>query len=198
MLIFLDSEGDPIQEFSALYVHPLTLEIVDVFHEYVKYPYTRDIDQWARCHVHGLTLRFLSDHGVDDEKEVKRKFHNWLFSHPYESIYGHAPRKEEVFLHVPITDICLKPWKSRRNVLSHRLALSLKKSVVPICGVQCSSAHSSYISWQPKNCHSLTATDCAKFEFGHHCSLYDSAELYFEFLPENRKNQFFYLLNFKN
>ena len=191
MMLFVDSEGEPIQEFSAIYVHPQTMEIVDVFHHYVIYPYSNDGDRWARRHVHGLTLSYLSDHGLFDEKELKRKFHHWLSSHPYEAIYGHAPRKEEVFLHVPITDICLQPWKSRRSVLSHRLALSLKKNDIPICGVQCSSAHSSYISWRPKNRHSLTSADCAKFEFGHHCSLYDCAEMYFE----NRENQFSYSLS---
>lgn len=198
MILFLDSEGEPIQEFTALYVDPQTMDIVDVFHEYVKYPYIRDSDRWARQHVHGLHLNFLSENGLVNEEELKRKFHNWLSSHPYDNIYGHAPRKEEVFLQLPIVDICLQPWKTRRQILSHRLALSLKKSDIPICGVQCSLAHKSYLSWRPKNRHSLTPADCAKFDFGHHCSLYDCTELYFEFMPENKKCQLSYLLPFFN
>ena len=37
-MLFIDSEGEPVQEFSAIYVHNETYEILDVFHRYVVYP----------------------------------------------------------------------------------------------------------------------------------------------------------------
>ena len=193
MWIFVDSEGDPIQEFSAIYVDSYTLEILDVFHEYVKYPFKNyDGDKWCRYHVHGLQLDFLSQHGLTDEDELKRKFDTWLSLHPYESIYGHAPYKEETFLHLTIQDVCLKPWKDRRFSVSHQLAISLKKNNISICDVQC-VAHNSFKGWLPKKPHSLSSTDIAKIDFLHHCSLYDCIEMYLEFSADNKKKNSKYL-----
>ena len=175
MLIFVDSEGEPVQEFSAIYVDPINLKIVDVFHRYVTYPLCHDEDVFSRRHVHGLDIDFLSTHGVSNEIELVTLFHQWLETHPYESIYGHAPAKEENLLSLPIEDICLKPWKDRSDCASHRTALSIKMNSVPICGVTC-NAHSRYCCWKAKR--SLTETDKAKMLFRHHCSLYDCVECF--------------------
>ena len=178
MYIYVDCEGDPVQEFSALYVNHDTCEILDVFHCHVKYPYNHDYDWKARRCVHGLNLDFLKDHGVSDVEELKVSFFKWLESHPYQAMYAHAPTKEIDLLNLPIRNVSLKQWKDRTSLMSHRLAISLKKNLVPICKITC-TAHSSFQCWEPKRRFAWTVTDCAKMNFSHHCSLYDCIECYF-------------------
>ena len=52
MIVIVD--GESLQEFSVLYVNLEKQLIVNVFHFYVKYPFVRDEDIFARRHVHGL------------------------------------------------------------------------------------------------------------------------------------------------
>ena len=105
--IYVDSEGEPIQEFSALYVNNDTCDIVDVFHYHVKYPFNCDFDWKARRCVHGLDLKFLSQHGISDIEELKLSFSKWLETHPYHAIFAHEPRKEREFLNFPIQNVCM-------------------------------------------------------------------------------------------
>ena len=70
LLIYIDCEGTPVQEFSAIYVNKATSEIVDVFHRLVKYPFPYDYDYFARKHVHGLDINFLSRYGMDSEEAL--------------------------------------------------------------------------------------------------------------------------------
>ena len=178
-IIYVDSEGEPIQEFSALYVDHETFEILDVFHRYVRYPLKDvDYDIWARKHVHGLNLKFLNANGLKNESDLLFAFQQWLKAHPFEYIFAHAPFKERQFLNLPIQDVCLPPWLERTDCLSHELALSMKRNAVPICNVTC-DAHKSFVNWCPKRPYVLTPTDVIKKNFGHHCSLYDCVELYF-------------------
>ena len=187
MIIFIDCEGNPVQEFSAICMDSKSMEIVDVFHHFITYPFVNDHDWWARRHVHGLSLEFLSANGLKDENALKTKFFEWLSSHPYTTIYGHAPHKEKVLLNLDVSDLSLLPWRLRRDNLSHRLALSLKKNARPILSVHCAEAHSSFICWQPTHRRDFSETDFAKMEFGHHCSFYDCAELYLDFVSKNKK-----------
>ena len=138
----MDSEGDPIQEFSALNVHEDTGEIMDVFHCHVKYPFDMDYDWKARRCVHGLDLQFLNEHGVDGVEELKTLFSSWLNSHPFQAMFAHAPEKEIEFINLTIRNVSLKPWKDRSALLSHSLAISLKKNLVPICNVTCTANRS--------------------------------------------------------
>ena len=186
MLIFVDCEGEPIQEFTALYVDSDSHTIIDVFHRYVAYPSVcgYDSDRWARRHVHGLNRLHLSVHGLHNPTELLSDFNEWLHSHPYEHILANAPQKESAFLNLPILDVCLPPWKQRAQLLSHRLSLSLKRHSIPINGIRCSSAHSSFVDWRPRHLYSLSPTDVIKRDFGFHCSLYDCMELYFYYLKE--------------
>ena len=85
--------------------------------------YGYDSDRWARRHVHGLNREYLALHGVKDDHVLLREFKDWLQSHPYEQIVANAPRKESMFLNLPIQDVCLPPWKDRAVLLSHRLAV---------------------------------------------------------------------------
>lgn len=175
--VYVDSEGDPIQEFSALYVNNDTCDIADVFHCHVKYPFDHDYDWKSRRCVHGLDLKFLSQHGVSDIEELKLLFSKWLETHPYHAMFAHAPTKEREFLNLPIQDVCLKPWVERSMQLSHRLAIFFKRNCFPVLNTTC-FAHASFVRWEPKRRLAWTPTDCAKLNFFHHCSLYDCVECY--------------------
>lgn len=183
MWIIIDSEGDPVQEFSALYINEVTATIVDVFHRHVKYPFHRDEDAFARQHVHGLNRDYLSLHGLRCEEELLTAFRKWLTTHPFDAIYAHAPAKEVKFLSLPVKDVCLKPWCQRVFCDSHRVALAMKLQCVPMCNVTC-HAHSDFLYWRPRRAKTLTATDKAKLQFFHHCSLYDCIECFYHLLKE--------------
>lgn len=183
MLVFVDCEGSPVQEFSAIYADELSGEIVDVFHQYVKYSSkeTYDIDKFSRHHLHGLNLEFLTLHGLRNEETLVTMFHEWLQQHPHNGIFAHAPKKEEKLLSLKINDICLKPWKERGTCYSHVKAVSMKKQKIPICNVTC-EAHGSFMSWKPKKPYCMSISDIVKMDFLHHCSLYDCIECFFFYL----------------
>lgn len=177
-MIFIDSEGEPIQEFSAIYVHEETHEIIDVFHRYVQYPsLSCDKDKFARLHVHGLNMSYLSLHGLKNEDELLCEFRTWLNNHPFTVIYANGSSKEEKFLNMPVVDVHLKSWKERCLLSSHQRACSMKMNATPICDVVC-NAHTSFRGWKPKRAYSMSPTDAAKILFYHHCSLYDSVECF--------------------
>ena len=177
MLVIIDSEGTPVQEFSALYVNEETQVIQDVFHAFAKYPSSVDADWFARRYVHGLDRKFLREFGLRDEEEVLKLFHTWLQTHPFDDMYANAPAKEEDFLSQHVRDVCLRPWKDRVHCKSHQIALDMKLNCVPVCGVTC-CAHSRFRGWKPKRLYNMTSTDVAKHDFQHHCSLYDCIEIF--------------------
>lgn len=179
-MIFIDCEGDPIQEFSAIYVNEKTHDICDVFHYYVKYPssMTFDGDKFARFHIHGLNLDYLSSHGLESEDELRVLFIKWLKKWPSSScIYAHAPFKEKTFLNISVQDVSLPSWKERCDLQSHQTALFMKVNHVPILNVVC-KAHTSFKGWKAKRPYCMNATDVAKCNFLFHCSLYDCIECF--------------------
>ena len=178
MLVFVDCEGEPVQEFSAIYASESGV-ILDVFHQHVKYPFVCDYDFFSRRYIHGLKRDFLSRNGLCSENSLVRLFHKWLEIHPFKAIYAHAPAKECKLLSLPINDVFLKPWKDRIHCQSHQIALSLKLNSVPICDATC-AAHKT-VCWKAKNICKPTVTDLAKMDFFHHCSLYDCVECYLAF-----------------
>lgn len=189
MLIFLDCEGDPIQEFSAILVDGATMKIKNVFHQYVCYPKSGDSiidnDSFSRRHIHGLNLDFLSQHGLQSEHELTTLFHQWLSKQGHiDAIYAHAPHKERNLLSLNIVDVCLKPWSERDFSLSHSVALTWKMNSIAINGVSCADAHASFSAWRPKNVKAPSQGDVVKMQFFHHCSLYDSLECYLYFVHE--------------
>ena len=183
MIIIIDSEGTPTQEFSAIYMNADTGEIVDVFHCYVRYPFSRDKDSFSRHHIHGLDRAHLLSHGLHSEEELLTVFQQWLKTHPFDDIFAHAPAKEMKLLSLPVNDIALKPWKERSFCASHQKALDMKLKCIPVCGVRC-FAHTKFVGWKSKRA-ILNDTDVAKLNFFHHCSLYDCVECAF-FLMENK------------
>ena len=174
MLVFVDSEGSPVQEFSAIYADEVSGEIIDVFHQHVKFSPkgTFDCDKFSRHHLHGLNRDFLMLHGLPNEETLVTMFHEWLQQHPHDAIFGHAPRKEEDLLSLKINDVCLPPWKERGACPSHVKALSMKKEKNPICNVTC-EAHSSFLSWKAKRPYCMSPSDIVKTDFLFHSSLYD-------------------------
>lgn len=189
MQVYLDSEGTPVQEFSAIYVDPSTLLIKEVFHRYVRFPFEPfDPDMWARFHIHGLNIDYLREHGVSDEKTLVEEFKEWLSSRPHVALYAHAPSKEENLLDLPIEDVNLLPWIQRDNDVSHKLACNLKQTNHPICDVNCREAHFSFVRWKSSKMYANKESERIKHAFGHHCSLYDAVEC-FLYHTRNEKSE---------
>ena len=179
MRIYINSQGYPIQEFSAIYVDGETHEIVDVFHKYVIYPCSvYDDDKYLRKHVHGLDLDYLAAHGLRDEEELKTTFLTWLSDHPYDAMYGDHPSREAELLSLTIEDVFLVPWSSRDSEISHKLALSLKQKCTKICNVCCAAAHRSFRYWPPLRVHNMNCRDKARVKYRHHCSFYIALECF--------------------
>ena len=173
-IIFLDMEGTPIQEISALEVDIKTKAIVDVFHYYGDY---NKRDKFARQHVHGLNKFFLKCHSSGNEAKLIESFLLWLKPKNVRTIYANNPVKEAAVLKLPIVNFPLPIWVERQHKRYHRVAIFMKNTNYPICQiVSCSkSAHSSFInSVQHRN----PEITLAKEKHGYHCSLYDVMELY--------------------
>ena len=176
-MIIIDCEGNPVQELSALYINDATCKIEDVFHHHVHYPFIIDYDVYARRHIHGLDISLLRQPHLPSLGEVLDLFNAWLQKYPSDKLYGHAPVKEKDLISLFIYDACLKPWAERVHCRSHQMALNMKLNCKPVRGVTC-SVHSQFIEWRVKNELSPSATDIAKKDFGHHCSLYDCMEVF--------------------
>lgn len=176
-IIFIDSEGSPLQELSAIELDVNTLEIMDVYHEYAK---CNETDSWARRNIHGLSLDFLDKHGHSTSDELINSFKNWLKTKHIMHIYANNPSKEKQFLQRTVYDIGLPVWIDRIKLASHILTQHYKRLSVPILKTSCNiEAHSSY---KRHVLNSTNPTECAKANHGYHCSLYDCYELYLFYL----------------
>ena len=62
-IIFVDMEGTPVQELSAIEVDTTQRKkrVLDVFHAYGNYSAG---DHFARDHIHGLSEKFLLNHSI--------------------------------------------------------------------------------------------------------------------------------------
>lgn len=172
-IIFIDSEGSPTQELSAIEMDYETREIVDVFHGYA---FTTKDDLYARKHVHGLNVDFLKRVGYENSSQLIETFHCWLRNKPFIILYGNNPHSEIKELQLFISDLVLDQWSIRAYKAYHEVAYCYKKHNIPICSRRCcEEAHSMYHSAivRPFN-----VSDAAKERHGHHCSLYDCFELY--------------------
>lgn len=172
-IIFIDSEGSPTQELSALEMDHKTREIVDVFHGHA---FTVEPDFFARRHIHGLNPEFLREEGYKSPTELIEAFHSWIRGKRYIFLYGNNPSKEVMELQLFVSDLSLDPWKMRSHKAYHEVAYSFKRHNIPICSKSCSKeAHSEYRSAYVRP---FNLSDAAKERHGHHCSLYDCFELY--------------------
>ena len=172
-IIFIDTEGTPIQELSALEMDYDSRELVDAFHGYAQ---TSESDRFARKHIHGLNPDFLSRKGYSNAYKLITAFKEWLEGKNYAMCWGNAPAKEIQELKMYVADIGLDQWIHRDKKPYHCVAFSFKKHNIPILSKRCcAEAHSSFenVYVRPSN-----KTDAAKERWGHHCSFYDCYEMY--------------------
>ena len=178
-IIFVDTEGTPIQELSALEMRLHDRQIVDVFHAHA---YTTEKDEWARKRIHGLSLTFLKEHGYSSEAELVSVFKNWLRPKHYLNVFANAPLKERKVLSLNICDIALPCWVERHNQPYHQIAQCLKNINVSFLEKSCCrEAHSAFVGFD-KTHTDKSLTMKAKERHGYHCSLYDCIEMYLCFI----------------
>ena len=167
-----------MQETSAIEICSETYEILDVFHELVQVD--KDVDAWARDHVHGLNEDWLSLNGWKFENSLVTVFKSWLKSKNFVLLFGNNPTTERRKFNINMCDLHLPPWVDRQNKPYHILAKKFKELNVAFLGKSCHSlAHSKYL--RPAPC-ANQATFIAKWNHGYHCALYDCYELYLHFL----------------
>ena len=105
MILFIDCEGTPMQEFSALYVNEENGECISCAY------YDYDCHAWARRHIHGLNLHYLAKNALKDEDELLCTSLN-LQAHLYRRIFANAPLKGKDFLNVSVRDVQLPLWNT--------------------------------------------------------------------------------------
>ena len=179
--LFIDCEGEPVQELTAIEVSASDFAIIDVFHAHANVPFGRD-DNWARRNIHGLNLDFLNNHGFPTEHELQAAFHVWYSKRNSVINFVNNPGKESKFLNIKLSDVQLPIWIERVNTPAHQIALAFKRHETPIGNATCfSSIHNCY---SPDYNNSMDKRTCAKKEWGFHCSLYDAYEVYLHFSLE--------------
>ena len=177
--IFIDCEGDPVQELTAIEVSVSNFEILDVFHAHASAPF-RTNDNWSRRNIHGLSIDFINIHGFPSEHELQAAFHVWFSKRNSVLNFANNPAKESKFLNIKLTDVKLPVWVERRNCPAHQIALTFKKHETPIGNAACfSSIHSSYSPTKFND--TMDERTRAQKEWGFHCSLYDAYEIYWYF-----------------
>ena len=177
-LIFLDIEGDPVEEFAAIEVNRQTREIIDVFHGYA---ITNTKDDFSRRHIHGLNPTCVKAQvPFPSEATLIAVFNIWIARKPCVEFYANDSLRESLVLKLDIKDFRLKPWAERKDRQSHIIARKCKERATPVLGRSCPpEVHSSFTN-APHSRNSATFE--AKAEHGYHCALYDVLELYYEWL----------------
>ena len=74
-IIFIDSEGDTIQELAAIEIDSKSKEIKD---SYLAFARNETDDSFSRLHVHGLSPFYLAEHGFSCEAELIKDFQSWI------------------------------------------------------------------------------------------------------------------------
>lgn len=177
----MDSEGEPVQELSAIAMDNVTYQIVSIYHKHAFCD--PDDDQWSRRNVHGLNPDFLSECGFPNACELTDNFKEWLESFVILCMYANNPVKErKLFQKNIVHDIFLPQWEKRMKKSYHKIAICFKQLNVPIVNVRCANyVHSRFIS---QFCVTSSGKELAKRLHGFHCSLYDCFELYLFYLSK--------------
>ena len=177
VIIFVDIEGEPAQELSAISMNINTRQITDVYHAYA---YTDQPDEWSRCHIHGLNQTFLKENGFSDESTLVSDFKRWIQSKDVLATFANNPMKEIEILKLPVQDIGLPQWTDRFQLTSYQTALAFKRKRVPVFNATCNSNAHNKFRYFPV--YRNTQTELIKKDFGHHCSLYDVFSLYLHYV----------------
>ena len=178
-IIFVDIEGDPAQELSAIAMNADTREITDVYHANA---YTDQPDDWSRSHVHGLDKTFLKENGFPDQVTLVSDFKRWLRNKDILVTYANNPGKEIQTLNLLVKDIGMPQWAERVYLTSYRTALAFKRKSVPVRNTICKSGAHGKFRYYPN--YRYTFAEHIKRDFGHHCSLYDAFSLYLYYVLE--------------
>ena len=176
-IIFVDIEGEPGQESSAIAMNANTREITAVYHAYA---YTDEPDDWSRCHVHGLSQTFLKENGFSNEAALVSDFKRWFRNKDVLVALANNPQKEIRILKLPVKDIGLPQWTDRYQLTSYQTALAFKRKRVPVFNTMCNSEAHNKFRYFPS--YRNTETELIKKDFGHHCSLYDVFSLYLHYV----------------
>lgn len=182
LVLIVDSEGCPCQELAAICVDLVSGSIKDVYLKWAKPP-SKDDDWYSRKHIHGLSLNFLENYGLENEEALVADFNSWRQKFIIDEMFAHAPDKENILLNCRITDVAIPPWAKRRTEWYHRHALCMKIFNLSIKGTCCSRMriHSAYEGWKPSRNRGRTRDDnpgdMARQEYGHHCALYDCVSI---------------------
>ena len=177
-IIFLDAEGEPTQELSAIVMSVADRHIVDIYHAHAQ---TTCPDDWARRHVHGLNKLYLEQHGFSNEEALIADFRKWLRGRDVLCMYANNPIKERsLFKNLVIYDIQFPRWQERVSLASHQTAYHFKRLSTPITSLtgfkSCSKDTHDEFKFVPTPRES--PTELAKRDFGYHCALYDCYALY--------------------
>ena len=178
-IIFIDAEGESIQELSAIQISAMTRQILDVYHAHAA---PDNSDDWSRHHIHGLNINFLKLTGFPSEDELIKNFRQWLAGKNILTMYGNDPRKERTALNLTIHHMDRPVWTDRVQTSCYQTALAFKKNFVPILNKRCCHTAHSYYWCYPIQRNSQT--EFAKSAHGFHCSLYDCFELYLDYVTE--------------
>ena len=180
----MDSEGEPLQELSAIQVDFDTFEILDVYHAHASCE--RGTDFWSRKYLHGLNPTYIKENGFSCESVMISDFHNWLSKKNYFRIYGNDVRRECNKFSLNLTDLKLPVWIERVKQSYHSVSNRYKELNIPILHTSCSKrAHTCYV--EPDQSWFKTKTQNVQADHGHHCSLYDAYELYLLYVFKSRK-----------
>ena len=175
MIIFVDSEGGPIQELSAIAMSPSKNTIVNIYHNFGFC--SSDTDVWARKHIHGLDPEILIDIAFPNESLLIKDFKTWLSQFHVINAYGNNTFRESCKLNLSITDIGLPLWSERVKHNYHKIPNQYKLYNEPFNFLACDSErHRLYVRPNVSLCRTLCQK--AKALHGWHCSLADVFELY--------------------
>ena len=144
--MFVDSEGEPIQELSCIAFSPKHRKIVAVYHKYAACdPFA---DAWSRLHVHGLDTSYIGKCGMNDEQTLVNDFKRWLQQFDIDIIYANDARREIVKFNLHITDISLPPWIERVKHRYHEIPQTYKNFSKPFCNIVCDDKVHSYFCFK--------------------------------------------------
>lgn len=91
MYSFVDSEGEPCQELSAVAMSIANRHMMDIYYAHA---YSDEPNDWSHRCVHGLNSSYLKTHGFLNEESIVKDFKKWLLGHNMLGMFANEPKKE--------------------------------------------------------------------------------------------------------